>query len=73
MPLSRVFAYLDPGTGSQIAMIFAAGFAGVLVVIKLYWSRILGIFSPKARARAKELAATRAANKAPRTDTHDAP
>ncbi|HVE94474.1 MAG TPA: hypothetical protein VNB24_06100 [Acidimicrobiales bacterium] len=71
MALARVFAYLDPGTGSQIMMAFMAGFAGLLVVVKMYWSRILGVFSPKARARAKQLAEERAADRATKADTHD--
>jgi hypothetical protein len=33
-------AYLDPGTGSMIASMFAGGFAAVAVVIKTYWGRL---------------------------------
>ncbi|MDQ4049644.1 MAG: hypothetical protein M3131_09745 [Actinomycetota bacterium] len=34
-------AYLDAGTGSQIAAMVAAGFAGLAVTAKFYWHRIL--------------------------------
>jgi hypothetical protein len=37
-------AYLDPGSGSQLAMAIVAGFAGTMVVIKLWWRRVLGKF-----------------------------
>ena len=34
------YAYLDPGTGSMLLQLLLGGFAGVLVVGKLYWHRI---------------------------------
>lgn len=37
-------AYLDPGSGSQLAMAIVAGFAGGVVAIKLWWRRVLGLF-----------------------------
>lgn len=33
-------AYLDPGAGSMLAQLAAAGFAGVAVLLRLYWGRI---------------------------------
>lgn len=36
-----LFAYLDAGTGSQIAAMVAAGFAGLAVTLKFYWHRLL--------------------------------
>ncbi len=36
-----LLAYLDAGTGSQIAAMVAAGFAGLAVTAKFYWHRIL--------------------------------
>lgn len=33
-------AYLDPGAGSMLAQLAAAGFAGLVVLVKLYWGRI---------------------------------
>lgn len=34
-------AYLDPGSGSQLAMAVVAGFAGTMVAVKLWWRRAL--------------------------------
>jgi hypothetical protein len=31
------FAYLDAGTGSMILQLVLGGFAGLLVILKLYW------------------------------------
>lgn len=39
--MSSLFAYLDAGTGSQIAAMVAAGFAGLVVTLKFYWHRLL--------------------------------
>jgi len=44
---SDAHAYLDPGTGSMIIQMLIAGAIGALVVIKAYWSRIVGFFSRK--------------------------
>ncbi|MBI2363141.1 MAG: hypothetical protein HYV15_07140 [Elusimicrobia bacterium] len=33
-------AYLDPGSGSMLVQLAAAGFAGLVVLIKLYWKRL---------------------------------
>jgi len=38
--MTNVLAYLDPGAGSMILQALAGGVAGVMVVGKLYWSRI---------------------------------
>ena len=35
------YAYLDPGAGSVILQGIIAGIVGLLVVLKLYWHRIL--------------------------------
>jgi hypothetical protein len=35
-------AYLDAGSGSQLAMAVVAGFAGTLVAVKLWWRRMSG-------------------------------
>jgi len=37
-------AYLDPTSGSQLAMAIVAGFAGGMVAIKLWWRRALSKF-----------------------------
>jgi hypothetical protein len=38
-------AYLDPGTGSLILQGLVAAFAGAVLALKLYWSRIKAFFS----------------------------
>lgn len=44
---SPAFAYLDPGTGSMILQLLLGGLAGLLVVGKLYWQRLKGLFARK--------------------------
>ncbi len=36
-----VFAYLDPGTGSLFLQLLLGGIAGLAVIAKLYWRRLL--------------------------------
>ena len=38
-------AYLDPGTGSYILQILLAGLLGALVMLRVYWGKIVGVFS----------------------------
>lgn len=45
--VSDAHAYLDPGTGSMIIQMLIAGAIGALVVVKAFWSRIVGFFSRK--------------------------
>jgi hypothetical protein len=40
LPATPVHAYLDPGTGSMILQLLIGGVAGVLIIIKLYWSQL---------------------------------
>jgi hypothetical protein len=47
-----VLAYLDAGTGSILVAALAGGIAGIAVLLKLFWHRILGVFSSKHRAAA---------------------
>jgi hypothetical protein len=47
-----MLSYLDPGTGSMILAAVAGGFAGFVVLMKMYWHRVLGVFSKKHRAEA---------------------
>ena len=34
-------AYLDAGTGSMLLQLVLGGVAGLLVILKLYWQRVL--------------------------------
>ncbi len=38
------YAYLDAGTGSMLLQLFLGGLAGIGVIAKLYWHRIVGFF-----------------------------
>jgi hypothetical protein len=35
------FAYVDPGTGGMIVQLLLGGVAGLVVLGRLYWSRLL--------------------------------
>lgn len=35
------FAYLDAGSGSMLVQLLLGGFAGLAVIVKLYWRRLL--------------------------------
>lgn len=41
---ARAEAYLDPGSGSMIIQLVLGGVAGLVVILKLYWRRLLGRF-----------------------------
>lgn len=41
---SPAYAYLDPGTGSMLLQLLLGGFAGALVIGKLYWHRLRDMF-----------------------------
>lgn len=51
-----MLAYLDVGSGSVIVAAFAGGVAGIGLLFRLYWHRVLGVFSKKHRLVAKETA-----------------
>lgn len=54
--LAQMYAYLDPATGSMMGAALVAGGAGLVVLIRMYWHRFIGLFSKKHRAQADELA-----------------
>lgn len=41
---SAAHAYLDPGSGSMLLQLVLGGLAGLAVIAKLYWHRLLGLF-----------------------------
>ncbi len=49
-----MLSYLDTGTGGMIAAALAGGAAGFMVLVKMYWHRVLGVVSKKHRAQAEE-------------------
>jgi membrane protein implicated in regulation of membrane protease activity len=36
-------AYLDAGSGSMLLQLLLGGFAGLAVIVKLYWRRLLAV------------------------------
>jgi hypothetical protein len=50
----RADAYLDPGSGSMVLQVLLGGLAGVALVVKLFWHRILQIFGMKGKENSKE-------------------
>ena len=49
-----MLSYLDAGTGQMIVAALAGGVAGVGVLFKMYWHRVLGVFSRKHRTTAEQ-------------------
>ena len=49
-----MLSYLDGASFSMIAAAVAGGAAGVGVLMRMYWHRVLGVFSKKHKARAEE-------------------
>ena len=47
-------AYLDPGSGSMLLQILLGGTAGLAVLLKLYWQRLLLVFGVQAEGNAEE-------------------
>lgn len=45
------FAYIDPGSGSMVVQLLLGGFAGLAVLIKLTWHRIIERLRLKPRLR----------------------
>ena len=49
-----MLSYLDASTGSMLMAAVAGGFAGIVVLARMYGQRFLGLFSKKHKARAEE-------------------
>jgi hypothetical protein len=50
------YAYLDPGSGSMMVQLLLGGVAGAVVIVRLYWTRLLtalGLRREKAEAETK--------------------
>ena len=47
-------AYLDAGSGSQLAMAVVAGFAGTMVAVKMWWRRAVGVLDRLRRRQPTE-------------------
>lgn len=44
---TSVYGYIDPGTGSYLFQLLAAGLVGGLYAVKTYWSLIKSYFTKK--------------------------
>lgn len=51
---SGAHAYLDPGTGSMILQALLGGIAGLLVVGKLYWHKLLTMLRVRPSSDARD-------------------
>ena len=49
---SLAHAYLDPGSGSMFLQLVLGGLAGLAVIIKLYWNRLLALLGMNAQQAA---------------------
>ncbi len=44
---AEALAYIDPGAGSMVLQLLLGGFAGALLVGKLYWHNFKALFTRK--------------------------
>lgn len=51
---SDVLAYLDPGSGSLIFQTVVATLAGAAYGVRVYWSKIRGLFSGRGKSAAAD-------------------
>ena len=51
---TQAMAYLDPGSGSMLLQLLLGGVAGLAVVVKLFWHRLLAFFGVKKSERDTE-------------------
>lgn len=48
-----IFAYLDPGSGSLVLQVIIGGVLGFGVLLKVYWTKIIRLFSKKKKPEAE--------------------
>jgi hypothetical protein len=53
--LMKLFAYLDPGTGSLVMQAIIGGAVAVGVVLKAYWHKIAKLFGRTDKKEKKDL------------------
>ena len=68
---SAAYAYLDPGSGSMLLQLVLGGLAGLAVIAKLYWHRLLGLFGMNAQQEEND-SETNSASLTP-SDSSDGP
>jgi hypothetical protein len=42
-------AYLDPGSGSMLVQLVLGGVAGLVLIVKLYWQKLLRLIGLRSR------------------------
>lgn len=52
---NSAYAYLDPGTGSMILQLLLGGVAGLAIIAKLFWHKVIEIFKPGTTENNKNL------------------
>lgn len=57
--ISPAQAYLDPGSGSMLLQLLLGGVAGAVVVLKLYWRRLLNFLGLRKEEEVTPLAPPR--------------
>lgn len=65
----KILGYIDGGSASLIVSALVGGIAGIAVVAKLGWHRLVGVFVPSTRRRLKEERAAAATSSQPPTST----
>ena len=55
---TMALAYLDPGSGSMFLQLLLGGVAGVVMILKLYWHRLLVFFGIKKKETSDETSIT---------------
>jgi hypothetical protein len=48
------YAYLEPGSGSMLLQVLLGGFAGIAVLLQLFWQRILSVLGIRATQREQD-------------------
>jgi hypothetical protein len=48
---AQAWAYIDPGSGSMLLQLLLGGVAGLAVVVKIFWHRLLAFFGVKKDGR----------------------
>lgn len=43
--IDGAYAYIDPGTGSYILQLLIGGSVAAVFLVKMYWQRLLAVFS----------------------------
>ncbi len=52
---SAAHAYIDPGSGSMLLQLLLGGVAGLVVLAKLYWQRLLRVLGIGGRDTEREI------------------